>query len=396
MRQHPGEEGVSEVVGVMLLIGVTVLAVAIVAVPFLSAPQPDEIPHAAIVTGNTSGKLVLAHEGGDSLRAGEYRIYIDTGSGLVERTSDFSEPEGGIWSIGESINYTGTETPRRVVVTVISGGSETILSEPAFVGGGSTFSPDPVEPDEGDGDDDEPEIPFIDYVVNENVFVYGNMSQFNNGVNVYGPGATIVITGDVKEGYFKSITTIDVSKVYIKGDCYLKDVNIGGDVYVGGNLTLYWTPQIADDARIYYAGKFDHPKTMSPAILDKCIRSEVTIPDLEMPPTKPASWYTEREYDPGGALEDNKKIFASSYTSTSGISASDVIIIAYDGDILITGGWSAVTGVFFAPKGKVTFNGGSLEGVVIARDGFFATHDGSTVTFRNIKEYISNPEDYPF
>ena len=150
MRQHRGEEGVSEVIGVMLLVGVTVLAVAIVAVVFLSGPQPGEIPHATIVAGNKSGSLVLAHEGGDPLREGEYRIYVDTGSGLMDGTRNFTEPEGGIWSIGGTLAYNGTEKLKRVVVTAISGGSETILAEPEFVGrgeGAAGFSPDPVEPE---------------------------------------------------------------------------------------------------------------------------------------------------------------------------------------------------------------------------------------------------------
>jgi len=146
MRQHPGEEGVSEVVGVMLLVGVTVLAVAIVAVVLLSDPQPGEIPHATIVAGNKSGSLVLAHEGGDPLRAGEYRIYVDTGSGLMDGTRNFTEPAGGVWSIGGTLTYNGTEKLKRVVVTAISGGSETILAELKFRGGGVKFLPDPVEP----------------------------------------------------------------------------------------------------------------------------------------------------------------------------------------------------------------------------------------------------------
>jgi len=131
----------------MLLIGVTVLAVAVVAAVFLSGPQPDEIPHATIVAGiDESGSLALVHEGGDPLRKEEYRIYVDTGSGLVDGTEGFTGPEDGVWSIGGALVYNGAETPERVVVTVISGGSETILAEPEFVGGGAGFSPDPVEP----------------------------------------------------------------------------------------------------------------------------------------------------------------------------------------------------------------------------------------------------------
>ena len=120
------------------------------------------------------------------------------------------------------------------------------------------------------------------------------------------------------------------------------------------------------------------------------------MPDLEIPPTKPEDWYTDKGYATGGSLEDGVKIFAQNYTSTSG-AAKNVIIIASDGNISITSGWSGpVTGVFFAPRGRVTFEGGTFEGVVIARDGLFATFYGSTVTFKNIEDYIADPEDYPF
>ena len=194
MRQHPGEEGVSEVVGVMLLVGVTVLAVAIVAAVFLSGPQPGEIPHATIVAGNKSGSLVLAHEGGDPLREGEYRIYVDTGSGLMDGTRNFTEPEGGIWSIGGTLAYNGTGTPERVVVTAVSGGSETILAEPVFWGGGegaAGFSPDPVEPGtvtNGGGNESEEMPMFI--VIPE---TGGSTLDFNKD------------TGDGKNGHYYSL-----------------------------------------------------------------------------------------------------------------------------------------------------------------------------------------------
>jgi hypothetical protein len=64
----------------------------------------------------------------------------------VDGTEGFTGPEDGVWSIGGALVYNGAETPERVVVTVISGGTETILAEPEFRGGGAGFSPDPVEP----------------------------------------------------------------------------------------------------------------------------------------------------------------------------------------------------------------------------------------------------------
>lgn len=450
MRWHPGEEGASEVVGVMLLVGLTVLAVAIVAAIFLSGPQPGEIPHAAIIAGNSSGsKLILSHEGGDPLRTGEYRIYIDTGSGLVDKTDKFIGLKDGVWSIGESISYdVDTTALKRVVVTVLSGGSETILSVPGFVGGGAKFSPDPMEPSEGNGDDEREES-FIDFVTKKNVFVYGSALQFN-GSNVLGPGATVVITERLE--YIDGGAFIAVSNIYINGTVDIRDQDAGGasfgsksdpgsiyvngdltigsggrniygdvyvngnfdltgatmhgDVYVNGDLKLDDGAGLADGVHIYYTGKFTHPKDMTGEILGKCSHQETVpgfvMPEQGIPPTtKPAEWYTSRgyAYASSGILTNNKKIFAPSYSSPSGVTASNVVIIASDGDISITNGWSTVTGIFFAPKGRVTFNGASLEGVVIARDGLFVTSGGTTVIFKNITNYIDGPEDpenYPF
>jgi hypothetical protein len=54
-----------------------------------------------------------------------------------------------------------------------------------------------------------------------------------------------------------------------------------------------------------------------------------------------------------------------------------------------------MTGVLFAPNGKVNFNGASFDGLVIARDGFYVTSGGSTINFKSIKEFIPNKEDFP-
>jgi hypothetical protein len=438
------DEGISEVVSVMLLIGLTVLGVALVGIVFLSDTRPDEIPRATIVAGSGSGSLALVHEGGDPLRAGEYRIYVDTGDGLVDRTDEFMGLEGGErWPVGGTLVYNGPGTPERVVVTAGLGGSETILAEPLFVEEGTGFSPDPVEPEPGSGSGSEEEpSSFINYVIDENVFVYGNNLIFEGGT-VTGRGATIVVTGDLDTDDLNGDASITVSNIYIDGDVTLdggsaglgspvepgaiyvdgdltlwsgqrhiygdvyvaknfrlKDAQIHGNVYVNGDLTLGWTPWIAPDARIYYTGNILPEDYYDADILAKCIHRakdwEFEMPDWGMPPTKSADWYTSKGYVSGGTLTNNLKVFAPGYSSTSGSSASNVIIIADTGDISITGGWSTVTGVFFAPNGKVTFDGNRLEGVVIARDGFFATHGGSTVVFRNIEDYISNPADYPF
>jgi len=285
---------------------------------------------------------------------------------------------------------------------------------------------------------------FADFIVSENVFVYGDRLKFS-GNTVNGPGATMVITGGLQTSDLNGGASVQVSDisidgdvtlnggsaslgspsnpgdihvngdltlgsgarniygdVYVNGDMSLKDARIHGTVYVDGDLTLDWTPWLANDARIYYTGKFTHPAWMSQAILAKCIHLEtvpgVEMPDQEIAEPKPADWYAARGYVSSGTLTSNLKIYAPSYTSTSWRpSATDVVIVVHSGDITITGlGGSKLTGVLYAPHGKVTFGGGSFEGVVIARDGFFVTSGGTTVTYANPGSFFSGPDDYPF
>jgi len=453
MGWRRGEEGVSEVVATTLLVGVTVLAVAIVAAIVLSAPQPGEIPHAAIVAKNESGKFGLAHEGGDPLRVGEYRIYVADGGGLVDKTGNFSSPEGGVWGIGEDIAYNGNSTDfhRVIVTTLVGGGGEVILTEVRLRGGGG-FDPDPVKPPEEDPEEPEEPEEFIDFVVNESVFVYGSALQFSGG-NVNGPGATVIITGGLVTTDANQGASINVSNIYFDGDVTLSSgsASLGsrdepGSIYINGSLTLGHTnnrhiygdvyvagdfdlerasihgnvsvdgdlnltsldinspPWIADDVYIYYTGTFTYTQSTSQAIRDKCIKQATVpgfaMPDLEIPPVKsPDTWYTSRGYDTTNVpLTDGVKIFVDSYSykPSGDLNAEDVIVIAKTGDICIEKWGGHVKGVFFAPKGKVTFIGDSLEGVVIARDGFFVTSGGTQVTFKNIGEYITDPEDYPF
>jgi FlaG/FlaF family flagellin (archaellin) len=135
MMRAIDEKAVSEVIGVVLLISVTVLGVAIVAVTFLSQPAPSEIPHVSVVAGATNTTFVLSHEGGDALAKGSYRIYVDNGSGLEDRTDEFILTGGNVWSIGKNLTYTGTGTPQRVVISVVdSGGGEMVIAEPAYAG----------------------------------------------------------------------------------------------------------------------------------------------------------------------------------------------------------------------------------------------------------------------
>lgn len=286
---------------------------------------------------------------------------------------------------------------------------------------------------------------FSDYVVNESVFVYGNQMSYS-GDDVTGSGSTIIITGDLETSDLNGGSSINVTNIYIDGDVYLdggsadlgsttdpgiivvngsmtlwsggrdiygdvyvngdfalKDAHIHGDVYVNGDLTLGWTPSFDSGSNIYYTGSFTYPPSMYSWILARCIHQTTVpteeMPAMEIPDAKSSVWYTSRGYVSGGSLVDNKKIYASSYSTTANWydSAENIIIVAYGGDITLNNFWGIpVTGVLFAPNGKVTFTGSSFEGVVIAKDGFYVNSGGTDVVFKNISEYITNPSDYPF
>nr|WP_319377688.1 type IV pilin [uncultured Methanoregula sp.] len=288
---------------------------------------------------------------------------------------------------------------------------------------------------------------FAEYVANESVFVYGSKLYFM-GSRVVGPGSTVILTGtSITTGDFNGGAIVDVSNIYVDGDVSLnsgsaswgsssspgiifvngdmsvlsggrdfygdiyvngnfniKDSRIHGNVYVDGDVTLDWTPTLDTNSYIYYTGTLSHPASYPTEILDKCIYQDTvptkSMPDLTMPSAKTSAWYTSHGYtsSSGGTLTDNMKIIADSgYTSSSwSSSATNIVIIARNGDITLNQGWGYITGVLYAPNGKVTYDGGDFQGLVIARDGFYVTHGGTTVTFKNLGDYFSSSADYPF
>ncbi|WNF35929.1 prepilin-type N-terminal cleavage/methylation domain-containing protein [Bacillaceae bacterium IKA-2] len=292
------------------------------------------------------------------------------------------------------------------------------------------------DPDCGGGDND-----FYDFLLDKNVFVYGSQLLFK-GNQINGPNATMVILGslnssDLNGGALGNISNIYINgnanfdsgsaglgssinpgllyvngnlslwsgtrsiygDVHVSGDLRLKDAKIYGNIYVDGDVELGWTPWLSDESKVYYTGSFTHPASMSTNITSKFIKESIVptfdMPIYDLPPVKSDQWYEDNGYVSGGDLANGRKIFTHNNYSFSSSQTFNNVIIVSKGDITLSN-WMHVTGILYAPNGKVTFGGGSFEGLVIAKDGFFVTSGGSTVTFKGIDQFIDSLEDYPF
>ncbi len=359
----------------------------------------------------------------------------DITSGLPNLTVSFTDlstqyPTSWSWNFGDG----GVSTLKNPIYTYTIPGNYTVSLTATNAGGSTTMT----------------KIGYIrvftpsEYIAEESVFVYGT-KLFFAGSYVIGVNSTIIITGDLNTADTNLGSGLFVSKIYINGsttmnsgsaslgnpdfpnkivingdlelwvgsrniygDVYvdgnfaLKDAIIHNNVYVNGDLTLGWTPTLYPETTIYYTGTITHPPYFSPDILAKCVHQATvptdSIPNLEMPALKDPIWYDDNGYVDSGLLTSDLKIYNATYTSTVWRpSQYDVIVVANDGDITITGlGGSTLTGVLYAPFGKVTFSGARFEGVVLARDGFYVPSGGTIVVFTNLDDFFDDEEDWPF
>jgi len=143
------EQGVSEVIGAILLISVVAVAVAIIAVGLLSTPPPQEVPHANIlaVRNNTTHQVILIHTGGDELDREELKIKLDNYPAESMFSPNFTmiPPGQWPWSPGESLqinNYVPT-----TIRIIDAGGNGEVLID--------TIQVSAVAPGGG------PDVPFI-------------------------------------------------------------------------------------------------------------------------------------------------------------------------------------------------------------------------------------------
>lgn len=232
------------------------------------------------------------------------------------------------------------------------------------------------------------------------LFIGGDFISENSSSSIYGD---LHVSGKLK--LESGQVNIYSNNVFVNGGLILKDAIIYGDVFVNGDVELYWKPVIKDDAKIYYTGQLSYPSNYPEEILKKLIKKsdvprakEPNVPSISYPKLREEEWYLNNGYVSGGELKDNIKIYTNSYTqSTWSKSVENIIIVAKEGDIRIENfGGSTIKGILFAPNGKVYLNGKSFKGLIIAKNGIDYVQGGGSVVIKNIDEIINNPKDYPF
>ena len=118
-------EAVSEVVGAVILISLSVLAIGLVILVLFAGPLPTNVPAFSGFITNSSKTVYITHEGGDTLYVGQFKILVDGN----DTTYDFTKSlRSNMFSLGQVMNATLPYVPNHVVMVFnTSWGGGTVL-----------------------------------------------------------------------------------------------------------------------------------------------------------------------------------------------------------------------------------------------------------------------------
>jgi len=334
MKDLRNDLGISENIGVILMVSVVVLGAAIVSVTITSEPAPEEIPNADIIIGcedATGGtfNVTLFHNGGDTLIPDdlEVRAY-DSDNQPIEITLYEGESMDP-FAVSDILTFSTDTKPTRIIVIYTGGASPAALksldigstAEGNQAAWDSIFVDTTVSPTAtptGGGEPTQTVTPGIQDFIDGNVFIYGKKLKFD-GAKIVGPGAAVIITDsglawndpdDLNDNAQIQVTEIyingdvDLSSgsnglgsptqphaihingnlistggnqnlygdVYVNGDCRLGGTHIHNDMYIDGDLTLAWAPVFDTDARIFHTGNYIEEHQNMGNVASKCIR----------------------------------------------------------------------------------------------------------------------------
>ncbi|HHV95286.1 MAG TPA: prepilin-type N-terminal cleavage/methylation domain-containing protein [Clostridiaceae bacterium] len=244
-----------------------------------------------------------------------------------------------------------------------------------------------------------------------NLYITGNLEVKNSSSTINADKT--IIQGGIK---LNGGTKISVSNLFVGKDVVFQnwaDAISSTRYSIAGKITPYGSRTITDHisgTRIYDMESI--PAFTIPAEPAKPeIPVPMPIPD-ELPKydlgvtLRPDEWYIQHGYTKPDKLVDNIKIFSKDDCSYSpywsneqgkNITEFNNIVIVSKGDINLKRGDIKVNNAFlYAPFGKVTFEGNSFTGIVIARDGFEVKQGSAEVEFKTLEECFNNSSEYPF
>lgn len=140
MSRNTRDDGVSDILGAVVLIIVVVMGISLVSVVIFSNPTPQKIPAISADITRAGQTIYIRHEGGDTLQRAETIILVDG----IDSTGSFSRTGSGwsSFSVGDILVYTipaANKIPESIQLVYTGGASPQIVASlgvPASVSGG--------------------------------------------------------------------------------------------------------------------------------------------------------------------------------------------------------------------------------------------------------------------
>lgn len=128
------DDGISENIGIMLIVVVAVVGVAVVGVTVTSQDTPDEVPNVDMIIGcdrsrvnSSEYNITLFHNGEDTLSSGEFIVQALTEDGKELQVSDCTESSDNCWSIGDTASYFADGKPASIRILYTAGSAGAML-----------------------------------------------------------------------------------------------------------------------------------------------------------------------------------------------------------------------------------------------------------------------------
>ena len=107
------DRAVSDVVGNLLMVSITVVMAAIVAVAIFGMKPPADVPHVSYKIQINGTNYDLMHMGGEQVQVSDLKFM--SGGGEVFITTDSQINNTGIWKIGKTITLNTTNSDIMIV-----------------------------------------------------------------------------------------------------------------------------------------------------------------------------------------------------------------------------------------------------------------------------------------